>query len=968
MDVSGIDTRNVTYMSGMFSGCENLTSVDVSGFDTRNVTHMSSMFSSCKNLTNVDVSGFDTRNVRDMGSMFSSCKNLTNVDVSGFNTENVLYMNGMFADCSNLTSVDVSGFNTENVWHMKGMFAGCKNLTSLDLSSFDLSGLLCRTPEDPPLGDFLPSLESALTSIYTPRNCSIDGIALPKNSNELWHDVNGKEYNNLPVNREDSILLLRGDSTNQPVEKITVRKAQTIYHCGDIINTDDIVVRHYAKDGTVKKVSDFTTNASEIDMTTLGEKTLTITYIPENGNGTEPLTANVKLTVTYANVKISGIKIKNSVYSKTPVSYTGTAKVTSETDDKDLTNVVTLTYTYSGTQADGSAYADTQTAPVNAGNYTLTVAVVVQEGQTYAGSVEYPFKIIKAPLTVTARDMGLKIGADLPKGQDYQYDLTGLMEGDKLLKEPVLACSITDTAGAGTYDITISGADAGMNYEITYKNGTLTVNETGEIAAYYTVVFNMNGHGTDITNTGIKEGSLLEKPQNPQAQGYIFTGWYKDKDCTALWDFGKDTVTSDTTLYAGWKADGTGGGNDNGNDDDKEDSPYEDGERIDFESGNVDAKIAEIKAKVYDGSTYKPVVKVTVAEGKKRITLTEGADYRVLYQDNVNAGRGRVIVKGNGIYKGKIEKFLTINPKPIKKLKILTGSIAGTPTKQAASGAIYVYDGAKRLVEGTDYELTEPQPVKNKKDVVQVAVKGINNYSGESAPKKINVYAEDTQLITPECVQLDKTSVPYTGKVIKDIKVTVTFKGSALKPKTDYSVQYQNNKNAGTAYILVKGKKAYKGTVVVPFTIHAETVAEDDVIIKEIKPKTFNGKLQKPSVSVSIKKNGKTKKLSAKDYTITYKNNFHAGTATVLVTGKGNYEGLSGKQTFEIKPQQMKKASLKGIQGDFTLTYNKRKLKEGTDYEPPTYGTPNKNKVEVTIQGKGDFTGSLKKKVKVSGK
>lgn len=679
---------------------------------------------------------------------------------------------------------------------------------------------------------------------------------------------------------------------------------------------------------------------------------------------------NVKIMLRDKPVKqkkatISGIEISDSIYNKAPVVYTGKAKVVA--DNKDVTSLVNLTCTYSGTQADGSSYAASQTAPVNAGSYQLTVTA---DSAEYAGSASYRFKITPAPLTITARDMGVKIGAPLPKQEDYLYDAAGLLTGDTLTTAPTLSCNITDTTKAGTYDIIASNADAGMNYEISYKSGTLTVSETGESTKYYTVTYNMNGHGTDITNTGVKEGSFLEKPQNPQAAGYTFTGWYKDQSCTVPWNFEKDTVTSDTTLYAGWKKEGSGGNNNTGDDMDKDDSPYEDSERTDLNA--INAAIADIKAKVYDGDAYKPVVKVTATIDKKKVTLTEGADYRVLYQNNINAGTGTVLVRGNGEYKGELTQTFTITQKPVKKLKILTGSIAGAATKQAASDAVYVYDGAKRLVEGTDYELSEPQPVKNKTDVVQITITGkeAGNYGGQSAAKKINVYEAGTQLITPECVTLDKTSVPYTGKAINDIKVTVTVGGSTLDPKKDYKVQYQNNKDAGTAYITVTGKgKTYKGAVVVPFTITPETIAKpNDFAIKEIKKATFNGKLQKPAVSVSIQKNGKAKKLSKKDYTVAYKDNFHAGTATVIVTGKGNYAGLSAETTFTIAPQQIKKASLKGTQGALTLTYSKRKLKEGTDYETPTYGTPDKNKVEVTITGKGDFTGELRKKIKVSGK
>ncbi|MDE7267328.1 MAG: hypothetical protein K2N89_07685, partial [Lachnospiraceae bacterium] len=181
----------------------------------------------------------------------------------------------------------------------------------------------------------------------------------------------------------------------------------------------------------------------------------------------------------------------------------------------------------------------------------------------------------------------------------------------------------------------------------------------------------------------------------------------------------------------------------------------------------------------------------------------------------------------------------------------------------------------------------------------------------------------------------------------------------------DYKVQYQNNKDAGTAYVIVTGKGTYKGKAVVPFTIKAETiVSANDFTIKEIPAKIYNGKLQKPSVSVIIKKNGKDKKLSKKDYTIVYQNNLHAGEATVIVKGKGNYAGLRATGNFTINPQQIKKVSLKGIKNNLTLTYNKQNLKVGTDYEKPVYGTENKNKVEITITGKGDFTGTMTKKIK----
>jgi len=40
-------------------------------------------------------------------------------------------------------------------------------------------------------------------------------------------------------------------------------------------------------------------------------------------------------------------------------------------------------------------------------------------------------------------------------------------------------------------------------------------------------------------------------------------------------------------------------------------------------------------------------------------------------------------------------------------------------------------------------------------------------------------------------------------------------------------------------------------------------------------------------------------------------------------------------------------------------------LEQGTDYEQPVCGEMKKNKIKVTIKGKGDFTGTMQKSVKL---
>ena len=135
LDVSGFDTSQVTYMSGMFDGCSSLTSLDVSHFDTRKVTGMSYMFRNCSSLTSLDVSGFDTSQVGYMADMFYKCSSLASLDVSSFDTSQVMNISGMFSHCESLTSLDVSGFDTSKVTRMAYMFKGCSSLTSIMASS-----------------------------------------------------------------------------------------------------------------------------------------------------------------------------------------------------------------------------------------------------------------------------------------------------------------------------------------------------------------------------------------------------------------------------------------------------------------------------------------------------------------------------------------------------------------------------------------------------------------------------------------------------------------------------------------------------------------------------------------------------------------------------------------------------------------------------------------------------------------
>lgn len=55
----------------------------------------------------------------------------------------------------------------------------------------------------------------------------------------------------------------------------------------------------------------------------------------------------------------------------------------------------------------------------------------------------------------------------------------------------------------------------------------------------------------------VEEGSLIKETLIPSSSrfGYVYEGWYKDAICTQKWDFSKDVVTADITLYAKYTED-----------------------------------------------------------------------------------------------------------------------------------------------------------------------------------------------------------------------------------------------------------------------------------------------------------------------------------------------------------------------------------------------------------------------------
>ena len=69
-----------------------------------------------------------------------------------------------------------------------------------------------------------------------------------------------------------------------------------------------------------------------------------------------------------------------------------------------------------------------------------------------------------------------------------------------------------------------------------------------------TVTFAVNGGNAIEAIKDLAYGDKVTAPTEPKKTGYTFAGWFSDEACTKAWDFDKDTVSADVTLYAKWNA------------------------------------------------------------------------------------------------------------------------------------------------------------------------------------------------------------------------------------------------------------------------------------------------------------------------------------------------------------------------------------------------------------------------------
>ena len=370
------------------------------------------------------------------------------------------------------------------------------------------------------------------------------------------------------------------------------------------------------------------------------------------------------------------------------------------------------------------------------------------------------------------------------------------------------------------------------------------------------------------------------------------------------------------------------------------------------------AIISSVADQVYTGYPLTPEIIVMLGENKLENTV----DYSVGYSDNTNIGTATITITGIGNYKGS---------------KKITFKIDGIEYKETAKKPAEItcndksYNGFNQIIASCSGGTLQDA---SQKDVGEYEVSCIGDDSHTDAVnKKCTISQTDISGVDVSVI----ANQIYTGKALTP-SITINHGTISLEKDTDYIIEYKNNTNEGTATIEVTGIGNYSGTKQITFKItknqtkaqavitctnksyngKSQTIAAcsggtisnasqtkvgnynitckgdsnhtdatkktcavtkisiANTIISSIANQTYTGKALTPAITVKLS-NTTLKKDT--DYTVSYNNNTKEGTATVTITGKGNYEGTK-KATFKIVKAPQTKTQ--AVITCFNKTYN----------------------------------------------
>ncbi len=374
------------------------------------------------------------------------------------------------------------------------------------------------------------------------------------------------------------------------------------------------------------------------------------------------------------------------------------------------------------------------------------------------------------------------------------------------------------------------------------------------------------------------------------------------------------------------------------------------------------ATVSNISDQTYTGKAIEPEVTVTMG-GQ---TLVKNKDYKVNYSNNTNVGTATVEIRGTGTYTGSKKvsfnivsydlTYATIDPIPEQNyISYYNGYNGYNGYSSAICPTVTVRLGNKTLTRGVDYDVTYSNNTYI--GTASVTITGKGSYTGSRSTT--------FKIVTPSITNATVVSITdqtYTGSPLYPSLTIYSDGYGLLQEGRDYTVSYQNNINIGTGYVIVTGCGSYSGSRQVTFRIVAPSISSST--ITAIPDQLYTGNAITPLPTVSL--NG-VMLTQYTDYVVSYSNNRNVGTATMTITGRGNYTG-SRTTTFRILAKNLGNATVssiatqkytgKSITPSVTVKIGDTVLSQYTDYTLTYNNNREPGTASITITGTGTCSGT----------
>lgn len=302
----------------------------------------------------------------------------------------------------------------------------------------------------------------------------------------------------------------------------------------------------------------------------------------------------------------------------------------------------------------------------------------------------------------------------------------------------------------------------------------------------------------------------------------------------------------------------------------------------------------------------------------------------------------------------------------------LSQNTATLPYGESLALTYELSEGASNLEPKWESDNTDVVTVDNSGNITAVASTGTATITattrdGSNLSASCVVTASQKSLEDENVsVTLSQDSYVFDGTA-KEPAITVTL-GSKTLDAENYDVSYENNINAGTATVTITSKGTnYAGTITKDFTIEKCSLANAAVTLTAPADYTYDGTEKKPEVTVALDE----QIIDSENYDVAYADNTDAGTATVTITGKGNYKD-SSETTFTITALSLETAVITLASDSFnydgtakepavTVKLGDKTLDAANDYTVAYSNNTNVGTATVTVTGKNNYIGTASK-------